>query len=291
MPKYAPGAKLAVANSWTANQTYNNDNLLRLGTDGDIVFVNVSGAQSANASITDVTAGTPVYRATTANSLFVSNITQDGDIILLANRGGNSEQYIQIDASGGILSLISPNGNLNFDTDSEHRIRTEAGGNRFAFLTSSGDVQLMQAGGDLDINAGFIQLAEMSAPGAGAADHVRIYAEDDGGGLTDLSAVFQDGTIVDFAEEVTPLDAPIHVSPSGTPVTLRFMKPHPGISEIVAVFPGGGTHRLWRAKFHDAEKIAANTPGSDAPLPIDWLVDTAAERAARAKNEDQGTGE
>ena len=43
---------------------------------------------------------------------------------------------------------------------------------------------------------------EMTAPGAGAANHVRIYAVVDGGSLTDLAAVFQDGTVDIFAQEV-----------------------------------------------------------------------------------------
>jgi hypothetical protein len=178
-----------------------DDSLLRLGTDSDIILVNVSAAQSANAVIAGVTVGTPVYRATAANTLFLSNRTASGDIILLANRGGNSEQYIQIDGSGGSMSLISPSGNVNLDTDSDIRMRTEVGGNRFLFTMSTGDMTMDQAGGDIDINAGFIQLSEMSAPGAGAADHVRIYAVADGGGLTDLAAIFQSGDAQVFAQE------------------------------------------------------------------------------------------
>jgi len=54
----------------------------------------------------------------------------------------------------------------------------------------------------LDIYQSYIQLTEITAPGAGAANTVRIYAVVDGGGLTDLAAVFQDGTVDLFAQEV-----------------------------------------------------------------------------------------
>ena len=150
--------------------------------------------------------------------------------------------------------------------------------------TSVGITEKMRlsAAGDLSITSGFLELTEMTAPGAGAANTARIYAEADGGSLTDLSAVFQDGTVVDFAEEVTPLDAPIHITPTRTPITLEFRKPHAGISEIVAVFPGGDTHRLWRAKFHDTAKIRANaSSATDGPLPVDWFQETAEARVLR----------
>ncbi len=56
--------------------------------------------------------------------------------------------------------------------------------------------------GALDCAGNYIELLEMSAPGAGAANTVRIYAVIDGGTLTDLAAVFQDSTIDLFAQEV-----------------------------------------------------------------------------------------
>ncbi len=54
----------------------------------------------------------------------------------------------------------------------------------------------------LDLLGGLVQLTERTAPGAGAANTVRIYAVVDGGSLTDLAAVFQDGTVDLFAQEV-----------------------------------------------------------------------------------------
>jgi len=77
-----------------------------------------------------------------------------------------------------------------------------ASGGTLALSVAAATVSLPTVGTDLDINQGYIQMDEMTAPGAGAANHVRIYAVVDGGSLTDLAAVFQDGTVDIFAQEV-----------------------------------------------------------------------------------------
>ena len=56
--------------------------------------------------------------------------------------------------------------------------------------------------GNIDFKQGYAEFREMTAPGAGIANTVRIYAVVDGGSLTDLAAVFQDGTVDIFAQEV-----------------------------------------------------------------------------------------
>lgn len=56
-------------------------------------------------------------------------------------------------------------------------------------------------GANLLMVTNFIELKEMSAPGAGAANSVRIYAVVDGGFKTDLAAIFQDGVAQIFAQE------------------------------------------------------------------------------------------
>ncbi|KKN77082.1 hypothetical protein LCGC14_0364210 [marine sediment metagenome] len=83
-----------------ANLTLNDNILLRLGTDGDIVLVLNSAGLSANEELTNVIVGTSVYAvAIPANSLIVSNITADGDIVFFTNTGGNSIEAMRIDAS------------------------------------------------------------------------------------------------------------------------------------------------------------------------------------------------
>jgi hypothetical protein len=46
-----------------------------------------------------------------------------------------------------------------------------------------------------------MQLTEMTAPAAPAADNVRIYAEDNGSGKTRLMALFATGAAVQIAIE------------------------------------------------------------------------------------------
>lgn len=126
----------------------------------------------------------------------------------------------------------------------------------------------------------YIQLSEMAAPGAGVADTARIYAVIDGGNLTDLAAVFQDGTVDIFAQEVTPLDAPHLAYASGTVGRMVIRKPHPGVVKFTMVFPDGREFVLKEIQYHDTDLVAANR-GAEGPLPANWLVETAAERAAR----------
>ena len=124
---------------------------------------------------------------------------------------------LTLEDSGNVFfTILSGNtsfGGMKFGDDGDENIgavQYNHNGNQLGFLASNVNVALLTtatfsiepAGCDLDINAGFIQLAEMTAPGSGAADHVRIYAVIDGGTLTDLAAVFQDGTVDIFAQEV-----------------------------------------------------------------------------------------
>ena len=87
--------------------TIGDDVLWRLGTDGDQVLVNNSAGLAANAEVTSLIVGTSVHPATAANSLIISNVTAAGDILLVANRGGNSESYLFVDSSAGTLDLMT----------------------------------------------------------------------------------------------------------------------------------------------------------------------------------------
>ena len=59
-----------------------DDLLLRFGTDNDIVILNRSTALAADVELTDVIEGTSDHWGVAANSLIISNITDDGDILL-----------------------------------------------------------------------------------------------------------------------------------------------------------------------------------------------------------------
>lgn len=104
----ATNNRLAV-NIGGANQTFNDDILLRLGTDGDQVFVNRSTTLAANTALTNVLVGTPVSQAIAANTLIISNVTGSGDIAIYGNLGGNSQQYIFIDTSAAQIFFDQAN--------------------------------------------------------------------------------------------------------------------------------------------------------------------------------------
>jgi len=84
-----------------------------------------------------------------------------------------------------------------------------------------------------------IQLTEMTAPGAGAANTARIYAVVGGDTLTDLAAVFQDGTVDIFAQEATDPDSPIFQFPDNTELKTIMRKPDRKTVQFVAQFPDG----------------------------------------------------
>lgn len=186
-------------------------------------------------------------------------------------------------ANAGQVEIITPNaagdaGITRFKTSGKTAIALVT----WASATHEGIV----LSGALDFAGNHGSFTEMSAPGAGAANTARIYAlEGAGDQLTDLCAVFQDSTVVVFAEEATPLDSPILTQPSQTEVKVFQMKPHPGLIEILIKYPDGKTFPLKKIEYHDADKIAANT-GCDAPLPKDWFVETASKREARLEAEE-----
>lgn len=83
-----------------------------LGSDADVALVLNSAGLAANTALTGVLVGTPVTPAIAANSGIIANITASGDLLLAANRGGNSEGYLFADSSAGQLYLYGPNGNI-----------------------------------------------------------------------------------------------------------------------------------------------------------------------------------
>jgi hypothetical protein len=79
--------------------------LLELGTNQDIALVLNSAGLSADAELTGVIEGTSDHQGVAANSLIVSNITTDGDIIMLVNDGGNSKEFLLANADTADLQL------------------------------------------------------------------------------------------------------------------------------------------------------------------------------------------
>ena len=76
-----------------------------LGEDGDIVFFMRSSALSADAEVTGLIEGTSDHQGVAADSLIVSNITDDGDMMFLVSDGGNSKEFLYANGDTADLQL------------------------------------------------------------------------------------------------------------------------------------------------------------------------------------------
>src|SRR3990167_6660726 len=83
------------------------------------VPVNIQVALAANTASTPIILGTPVTTAYAANTLVLSNTIASGDIAVVANRGGNTEEYVWADSSAGQLKLTSPAAHMLVNTTSD----------------------------------------------------------------------------------------------------------------------------------------------------------------------------
>jgi hypothetical protein len=78
------------------------DNIIMgIGSDSDAAIVLSSAIIAADAEVTNVIEGTSDHLATTANSLIISNVTNDGDILFLVSDGGNSKGLLHLDGANG----------------------------------------------------------------------------------------------------------------------------------------------------------------------------------------------
>ena len=102
----AGGLRLTGAVLVTTSAEIEDNILFTLGSDNDIAMVNRSTTLAATTALTGVIVGTPVTPAIAANSLIVSNVTADGDILLAAQTGGNSQAWVWVDSSAGLAQLL-----------------------------------------------------------------------------------------------------------------------------------------------------------------------------------------
>ena len=78
-----------------------DDAILWLGTTGDTAIMHSTGSISADAEVTNLIEGTSDHLGTAANSLVVSNLTNDGNIMFLVSDGGNSKGLLKLDGANG----------------------------------------------------------------------------------------------------------------------------------------------------------------------------------------------
>lgn len=87
-----------------------DDVTVTFGTDADIAFVNRSTVLNANTTLATVIVGTPVTPAVAANSLIVSDVTADGDMLFVTQTGGNSHAFMWYDTSASLLRFYASAG-------------------------------------------------------------------------------------------------------------------------------------------------------------------------------------
>jgi hypothetical protein len=78
-----------------------DDIIMGIGSDSDIAILNRSTSLSADAEVTNIIEGTSDHLGVAANSLIVSNITNDGDIMFVVSDAGNSKGLLKLDGANG----------------------------------------------------------------------------------------------------------------------------------------------------------------------------------------------
>ena len=84
-----------------ASLTFGDEDLLRWGTNADVVSVLRSTSLSADTELSGIIEGTSDHPGVAANSLIISNITDDGDIMFAISDGGNSKGMLKLDGANG----------------------------------------------------------------------------------------------------------------------------------------------------------------------------------------------
>jgi len=78
-----------------------DDIIMGIGSDSDIAILNRSTSLSADAEVTNIIEGTSDHLGVAANSLIVSNVTNDGDIMFVVSDAGNSKGLLKLDGANG----------------------------------------------------------------------------------------------------------------------------------------------------------------------------------------------
>ncbi len=93
------------------NNLFNTDGLVvdnilfKWGTSFDFASVLNTAGLSADEELTNVIEGTSVHQGTAANSLILGGITNDSDILMLVSDGGDSKEFLLVDADVAALFL------------------------------------------------------------------------------------------------------------------------------------------------------------------------------------------
>ena len=155
------------------NLSLNDGSLLKFGTGNDVVMLNRATELLSGTELVDVIVGISAVGTVPSNSLIVSNITADGDLVLAAQTGGNSIEYLRVDASAKELVINEASNNIDFRVESDgstHALFVDAALNRVGILNSSPTVELDVTGA---ITAsGIISAGEWQTTGGGTVTQI-----------------------------------------------------------------------------------------------------------------------
>ena len=91
--------------AWVTSPILADDQLLKIGTDGDSVILNRSSSLGADTELANVLEGTSDFPGLAANSLVISNVTNDGDILFAVSDGGNSIGVLHLKGSDATIAV------------------------------------------------------------------------------------------------------------------------------------------------------------------------------------------
>ena len=131
---------------FSSQQTFNagllvaDDQLLKIGKDGDQVQLNRSTILGANTVLASVLIGTPVAQAIAANSLMIANATSNGDIAMYVNDGGHSQMVFWANGDVADVALLAgSSGSVDFYIGGSKVFDLSNNGSKTTLIGLSGD--------------------------------------------------------------------------------------------------------------------------------------------------------
>jgi hypothetical protein len=162
-----------------------DDTLFTLGNDNDAAITLVSDANSANDEVANLieAASDSVHQGTAANSLVISNVTNDGDIQMLVSDNGDSKEFLL--ANGDTADLQLGHGMATATVKTASGVLTLDSGAAINIEPASGSAILLD--GTISIDAGVVT-------GVTALTSATVDATTD---FTIGSTIITDGVITD----------------------------------------------------------------------------------------------
>ena len=137
---------------WSAAPIIVDDALLKIGTDGDSVIINRSTSLGSDVELANVIEGTSDHLGVAANSLIISNITNDGDILFAVSDGGNSKGLLKLDGANGRVVI---HGGDTIISGTQKIYFNDAGGEH---ISGDGSTLSIAGGSEVDITATTIDI-------------------------------------------------------------------------------------------------------------------------------------